>query len=103
MTGAGVKASDKWLNLLGNDREIDLNGFVVEADDGAAGRIEQVLYWSDARVPDYVVVETGGWLFGHRSVLPVNTIEHVDRENKSLKICLSKRQIREAPEFLPVT
>jgi hypothetical protein len=91
----------KWMKILENEGEVDLNGFKVEALDGAAGRIEQMLYWSDAKMPDYVVVDTGRWLFGHKSVLSIRTIEDIDVENRSLKIALSKRQIREAPEFLP--
>jgi len=89
--------------LLESAGDIDLNGYRVEAVDGDAGRIEQVLFWSDAKFPDYVVVETGRWLFGHKSVLSIHVIDDVDMENRSLKIRLSKRQIRKAPEFLPCT
>jgi len=99
----GVQAGTKWMRLLENAGEVDLNGFRVEALDGAAGRIEQMLYWSDAKLPDYVVIDTGRWLFGHRSVLSIEMVEDIDMESRSLKIRLSKRQIREAPEFLPCT
>ncbi|MDO8735462.1 MAG: hypothetical protein Q7K29_00050 [Thermoleophilia bacterium] len=99
----GVQAGTKWMKMLENAGELDLNGFRVEALDGAAGRIEQVLYWSDARTPDYVVIDTGRWLFGHKSVLSIEMIEDIDMEKRCLRIALSKRQIRDAPEFLPCT
>jgi len=99
----GVQAGAKWMKMLESAGEVDLNGFRVEALDGAAGRIEQMLYWSDARTPDYVVIDTGRWLFGHKSVLSIDMIEEVDMKNRSLRISLSKRQIRDAPEFLPCT
>jgi hypothetical protein len=101
MTGEKVSAS--WFKKLESAGDIDLNGFRVEASDGIAGRIEQVLYWSDAKVPDYVVIDSGRWLFGHKSILSIGMIDDVDMENRSLRIRLSKREIREAPEFLPCT
>ena len=81
--------------------DIDLSGFRVEALDGSAGRIEQVLYWSDARTPDYVVIDSGGWLFSHKSVLSIREVEEVDEKSRCLRIRMSRKQIREAPEFLP--
>ncbi|MBK5226014.1 MAG: hypothetical protein JJD96_05515 [Thermoleophilia bacterium] len=99
----GSQAETKWLRMLEDAGEIDLIGFTVEALDGIAGRIEQMLYWTDARTPDYLVVDMGRWPFGHKSVLSVRMIEDLDTEKRSLRIGLSKRQIRTAPEFLPST
>ena len=95
------KAKYSWMKRLSDTAETSLNGFKVDALDGIAGRIEQVLYWSDAKVPDYVVVGTGRWIFGHKSVISVKVIEDVDVQNKRLRISLSRDQIRQAPEFLP--
>ena len=81
--------------------DLDVSGYKVVALDGAAGTIEQVLYWSDARTPDYVVVDTGGWFFSHKSVLSISEIEEIDADSRSLRIGMSRKQIREAPEFLP--
>ena len=97
----GEQARNRWIRKLMNDDETNLSGFRVEAVDGEAGRIEQVLYWSDAKVPDYVVVGTGRWIFGHKSVLSIRDIEDVDIENRRLRMSLSREQIKKAPEFLP--
>ncbi|MFA5809037.1 MAG: hypothetical protein WC935_01695 [Thermoleophilia bacterium] len=97
----GKQATNSWVKRLMDADETSLSGFTVDAVDGIAGRIEQVLYWSDARVPDYVVVGTGRWIFGHKSVLSIKVIEEVDLENRRLRMSLSKEQIRQAPEFLP--
>lgn len=94
-------AVEEWFRKDGQVGEIDLSGFRVEALDGAAGRIEQVLYWSDASVPDYVVIDSGGWIFRHKSVLSFREVEEVDAESRCLRIRMSRKQIREAPEFLP--
>ena len=99
MTGEKVEAGSfrkkTWVE------DIDVSGYKVVALDGAAGTIEQVLYWSDARTPDYVVIDTGGWLFSHKSVLSIQEVETIDADSRSLRIRMSKKEIREAPEFLP--
>jgi len=99
---AGIRTSAKWIEILENEEEVDLNGFRVEALDGGAGRIEQMLFWSNASMPDYVVVDTGRWFFGHKSVLPIQFIEEVDLENRCLRIPMSKKQIRDASQVLPI-
>ena len=79
-----------------------LRGFRVEGRDGEAGRIEQVLYWSDSGTPDYIVIGTGRWFFSHKAVLPVDQIEDVDIAAKLVRVNLSCKEIRSAPEFLPL-
>lgn len=78
-----------------------LKGFRVLAEDGDAGSVEQVLYWSDMTMPDYLVVGSGKWFFGHKSVLSVAVIEDVDPCARQLRVRLSREQVRSAPEFLP--
>jgi len=97
------KSNIGWFRKLERAGESDLNGFRVEASDGLAGRIEQVLYWSDARIPDYIVIESGRWLFGRKSILSTGMIDEVDTEKRSLTMRMSKREIREVPECLPCT
>lgn len=92
-----------WMRLLEEAGGITLRGFRVDALDGPAGKIEQVLYWSDARTPDYIVIDSRRWLFGRKSVLSVQTIDDVDVQSRRLKISLNREQIRRAPEFLPWT
>jgi hypothetical protein len=92
-----------WVKRLKDAGGDALRGFRVEARDGQAGKIEQVLYWSDAGKPDYVVVSDGKWLFGRKAVLSVQTIEDIDVDNRRLRIGLSREEIRRAPEFLPWT
>jgi hypothetical protein len=42
-------------------------------------------------------------MFGHKSVLSVRAIEEIDTQNRRLRIRLSRKEVREAPEFLPCT
>ena len=91
-----------WQRRLENTTCATLMGFKVQATDGNAGHVDQVVYWTDVRRPDYVVVEKGRWLFNRKAVLRVDTIEDVDMHNRSLKVTLSREQIRQSPEQVPV-
>jgi hypothetical protein len=96
-----IDGSSSWMRRLADSRDASLKGYRVEARDGAAGQVEQVLYWSDASVPDYIVVGTGRWFFGHKSVLSVQLIEDIDPSSRRIRMKLSRAEIREAPEHLP--
>lgn len=88
--------------LLQNSGEISLKGFEVEACDGHGGKVDQMLYWSDITNPDYIVVAQRRWIFGRKSVLPVESIEDVDVRGRRLKIRMSRQQVRDAPKYLPL-
>ena len=95
------QANSAWLRRLKEAGGSNLTGFQVEALDGSAGRIDRVLYWSDAMTPDYVIVGSRRWIFGHKAVLSIDVIEDIDMVSRTLLIRLSKEQVRRAPEFLP--
>lgn len=97
------QASTGWLRRLQEEGDVSLNGFRVEALDGTAGKIDQVIYWNDAKTPDYVVVDSRRWLFGRKSFLSIDVIEEVDLTNRRLRVRLSREQVRQAPESLPGT
>ena len=100
-TPSGRPAS-VWQRRLQNTTLATLMGFTVQATDGEAGHVDQVVYWTDVHRPDYVVVEKGRWLFNRKAVLRIDTIEDVDVHNRSLKVRLSREQIRQSPEQVPV-
>lgn len=111
MTRAGIREEDMAggrevagrIKMLEESEGLTLHGFKVFAADGPAGRVDQILYWSDARLPDYIVIGSGRWFFGHKSVLSVETIVNIDVNHRRLNIGLSREQIRRAPEFLSWT
>lgn len=100
--GGGRKYGHRFRQL--QDTGFDaLRGFRVLASDGDAGRIDQVLYWSKAGEPDFIVVGTSRWFFGRKSVLPVGDIEEIDMSGRLVKVSVSRDEIRSAPEFLPLS
>ena len=77
-------------------RAQDYAGYKVVANDGEIGHID-----SFAIAPDeaHLVVDTGGWLFGHMSVIPAAAVRVVDHDSQTVQIDLTKQQIKDAPEF----
>ena len=77
---------------------IDLTGFKVEAKDGSIGKVDEST--ADAG-KSHIVVDTGPWIFGRKVVLPAQTIERVDPENRVVYLDRTKEEIKNAPEFDP--
>jgi hypothetical protein len=73
-----------------------LVGYKVEATDGSIGKID-----SDSREVDtnYLVVDTGPWIFGKKVMLPAGVVDRVDHDEQKVYVDRSKDQIKAAPEF----
>ncbi|MET8762610.1 PRC-barrel domain containing protein [Lentzea sp. NPDC004782] len=73
-----------------------LIGYHVEATDGEIGKIDE----NNAKVPDdCLMISTGPWIFGRTVVLPVGTVQRVDREERKVYVDRTKEQIKNAPEY----
>jgi len=75
---------------------LDLTGFDVEAQDGSIGKVDEA---TQDVGESYVVVDTGGWIFGKKVLLPAGLIERVDRDEEKVWIDRTKDEIENAPEF----
>jgi hypothetical protein len=73
------------LDVVGRDDEKlgDIDGFIVDAD---SGRVH------------YAVVDAGGWFSSRRMLLPIGHAA-VDRERGVLRVDLTKKALRQYPEF----
>jgi hypothetical protein len=84
----------------------DLSGYALHARDGDIGRLRQVYFDDrDWRVR-YLVVRSGGWLFGREVLLSPDMVLGVDGERECIDVDLTREQIRTAPpveEHLPVS
>ena len=78
------------------DQGPDYAGYKVVANDGEIGHVD-----SFAIAPDegHIVVDTGHWLFGRMSLIPAAAVRVVDHESQTLQIDLTKKQIKDAPEY----
>ncbi|WP_229379543.1 PRC-barrel domain-containing protein [Streptomyces sp. VRA16 Mangrove soil] len=74
----------------------DLTGYKVEATDGSIGKVDK---HSQDVGDQYLVVDTGVWIFGKEVLLPAGTITGIDAEAKTISVGRTKAQIKAAPEF----
>lgn len=74
----------------------DIVGFEVEATDGSIGK---VIAASDDATANYLVIDTGSWLFSKKVVIPAGMVRNIDRDAKKVHVDRSKDEIKSAPEF----
>jgi hypothetical protein len=77
---------------------VDLTGFEVEAADGSIGIVDE----STGRGGEnYLVVDTGPWIFGKRVLLPAGVVERIDTADEKIFVNRSRDEIKNAPEYDP--
>ncbi len=87
---------DPWSYTGGTWQGESLIGFSVEALDGEIGKVDHA---TDQARADYIVVDTGPWIFGRRVLLPAAVIRGADLEGQRVFVNRTRDQIRSAPEF----
>jgi hypothetical protein len=78
------------------DDAFGLAGFSVEAVNGSIGKLHRAT--SDV-APNYIVVDTGPWIFGVLVLLPASVVRRVDRDQRTVHIALDKDEVAKAPRF----
>ena len=89
---------DIWRHRSGLDVTSDLTGFSIEALDGGIGKVDE---WTAETTGEYLVVDTGPWIFGKKVMLPGGVIDKVDYDTETVFVNRTKDQIKDAPEFEP--
>ncbi len=74
-----------------------LRGFRIGAVDGEIGALRDVLFEDVASAIRYLVIDTGGWLFGREVLLAPAALGAVDRRSQSIATALTKSQIKDSP------
>jgi hypothetical protein len=74
----------------------DFVGYDVEATDGSIGKIDEK---SEEASSSYVVVDTGPWIFGKKRLIPAGAVTGVDHEARTVRVDMTKDQIKSAPDF----
>ena len=77
-------------------QQMDLTGFKVEAIDGSIGKIDETTYETGS---DFIVVDTGPWIFGKKVMLPAGLIRDIDPDTETIFVARTKDEIKNAPEF----
>src|SRR5215204_6200780 len=74
-----------------------LIGHEVLAEDGEAGKVEDILFDDAEWTLREFVVRTGNWLTGTRIVILPHHVKGIDQHKKTIAISLSKHQIEDSP------
>ncbi|MFI9366482.1 PRC-barrel domain-containing protein [Kitasatospora sp. NPDC053057] len=80
----------------GHTAGTDLVGFHVEATDGAIGKVDKL---SEEVGEQYLVVDTGPWIFGRRVLLPAGTVTRIEIGEQKIYVDRSKDEIRHSPDL----
>ncbi|MFD1933233.1 MULTISPECIES: PRC-barrel domain containing protein [Nonomuraea] len=79
-----------------SDPTMSLVGYDVEATDGKIGSVDEQ---NNEVGANYLVVDTGFWIFGKKVVLPASTIIRIDPQEEKVYLARTKDEIKDAPEF----
>lgn len=74
----------------------DFVGYDVEATDGHIGKVDKA---SNETTHNYLVVDTGFWIFGKKRMIPAGVVERVDHPDQRIFVSMTKDQIKAAPDF----
>jgi hypothetical protein len=85
-----------WIYRDPTHAAMDLTGYKVEARDGSIGKIDDATYETGR---DFIVVDTGPWIFGRKVMLPAGVIERIDPDEQQVFVDRTKDQIKDSPEL----
>ncbi len=75
----------------------DLKGYDIIATDGEIGSIEEFYFDDSSLVVRYLVANTGNWLTGKQNLISPQAITHLDREQRTIHVNLTKEQVTKSP------
>ena len=81
--------------MLQNTRE--LYGHALAASDGDVGHVQDFYFDDKTWMLRYLVADTGSWLTGRQVLLSPHAFGNLAREEKSLHVRLTKKQIENSP------
>ena len=73
-----------------------LVGYDVEASDGHIGKIDEA---STETNRNYLVVDTGFWIFGKKRMLPAGVVTGIDVDDEKVFVAMTKDEIKGAPDY----
>lgn len=75
----------------------ELTELTILATDGELGSVQELYFDDRTWVVRYLVLKAGGWLFGREVLLAPEAVRGIDDANRTMKIALTKEQIKQAP------
>lgn len=79
----------------------EVMGYSVEASDGSAGRVEDLLVDDVSWRVHHIMVDTRSWWPGGEVLIPADLVAAIDWPRNEIRFNLSREDIRSRPEFRP--
>ncbi|MDF3056282.1 MAG: PRC-barrel domain containing protein [Rariglobus sp.] len=83
-----------------------IEGFKIQATDGAIGEVHDILFDDVEWTVRYFVVNTGSWFNRGQVLLSPESVSEIDRDGRSLVVALKRQQVKDSPDVssdLPVS
>lgn len=77
----------------------EVKGYQLHATDASMGHLEDLMIDNASWAVRYLVVDTANWWFGKHVVMPVQWIQKLDWDAKSVFVDVSREAVRHAPEY----
>ncbi len=77
----------------------NLIGFSLGANDGEIGKVEEFYFDDSTWDIRYIIVKTGGWLFGRKVLIAPQSVQKVDWGKNNFTVNLTKEQVKNSPEI----
>ncbi len=77
----------------------ELLDYKIKASDGEIGSVDDVYFDDSAWAVRYVVVDTGGWLFGRKVLIAPHVIGEPDEHSHLLPVSLTTEQVKHSPDI----
>jgi len=77
----------------------NLIGYSLKATDGEIGKVEDFYFDDQTWTVRYLVVKTGGWLFGRKVLISTVALTNTGELNDLIPVNLTKAQIQNSPDI----
>jgi hypothetical protein len=95
-TGAAATVVEIWAYVDPGFANLDFTGWSVEATDGKIGKVDDATKEAGG---NFLVVDTGPWIFGKKVILPAGVVERIDPDTETVFVNRTKDEIKNAPEY----
>lgn len=79
----------------------EILGYHIQAKDDSFGHVVDFIIDDETWRLQYLIVKTRNWLPGKESIIDIGWIDSFDRNGKTTKVGLLRKQIEMAPKFDP--
>ncbi len=88
------EASDERLRSVN-----EVKGYTISAADGEIGHVDDLIIDDADWSIRFIVIKTGGWLFGRKTLALTKHIERISWEESKIFVSLTRDQIASSPEY----